>query len=42
MPIYYTDHLEEDIFWQEDISFLKKIKKLEVENSRLTVKLNYW
>ena len=40
--IYCTDYLKEDTSWQEDISFLRKIKKLEAENSRLTIKLNYW
>ena len=41
ISIYYIDYLEEDTSQQEDVSFLRKIKKLEVENSRLTVKLNY-
>ena len=41
ISIYYTDHLEEDTSQQEDVSFLRKIKKLEAENNRLTVKLNY-
>jgi len=40
--IYYTDYLEENTSWQEDVSFIKKIKKLKAENSRLIVKFNYW
>ena len=41
ISIYYIDYLEEDTSQQENISFLRKIKKLEIENSKLTVKLNY-
>ena len=40
--IYYTDYLKKDTSWQENISFLRKIKKLKIENNRLTVELNYW
>jgi len=28
ISIYYTDYLKENTSWQEDVSFIRKIKKI--------------